>query len=91
VTVASQRLEEGDLLTIEQVRRLLPLGRSTIYALVKTGQLPCYRVRAAGSRRGRLLIARRDLEAYLDRARQAAPRAPTRVDVDGLLRKVRRA
>ncbi len=82
--------KEGDLLTAAQVLRLPPVGRSTVYQLVDEGRLPACRVRTAGSRRGRVLIARADLEAFLAGARQAAPRAATtRVDVDGLLDKVR--
>ncbi len=83
-------IREGDLLTVAQVLRLLPVGRSTVYQLVEEGRLPACRVRTAGSRRGRVLIARVDLEAFLAGARQAATRAPVRVDVDGLLQ-VRRA
>ena len=84
-------LAPGDLLTVRQALAIVPLGRSTIYALIDSGQLPHYRVSAAGSRRGRILVARSDLQAFIDRARQTRPRAPTAVDVDGLLRKVRRA
>ena len=84
-------LREGDLLTVAEVLRIVPLSRTTVYALVDSGQLQSYRVSAAGSRRGRVLIARADLEAFLAGARQAATRAPVRVDVDGLLRRVRRA
>ncbi len=84
-------LREGDFLTVPQVLRIVPLGKTTVYSLADSGQLPSYRVSAAGSRRGRVLIARADLEAFLDSARQAATQAPVRVDVDGLLQKVRRA
>ena len=85
----SDRLAEGDLLTVAQALRLLPVGRSSIYRLIETGQLPCYRVSATGSRRGRVLLAKQDVEAFIAGARQTRPRAPVRVDVDGLLRKVR--
>ncbi len=84
-------LREGDFLTVAQVLRIVPLGKTMVYALVESGELPSYRVSVAGSRRGRVLIARAVLEAFLAGARQAATRAPVRVDVDGLLRKVRRA
>ncbi len=85
-------LVPGDLLSIEQVRCLLPLGRSSIYALIENGELPYHRFRAAGGGRGRIFVHRADLEAYVVRARQTAPRPATRrVDVDGLLKKVRRA
>ncbi len=83
-------LREGDFMTVAQVLRIVPLSKTTIYALIDSGQLPSYRVSAAGSRRGRVLIARADLEAFLAGARQAATRAPVRVDVDKLLERVRR-
>ena len=84
-------LRDGDLLTVAQVLRIVPLSKTTVYALVDSGELPSYRVSVAGSRRGRVLIARADLEAFVEGARQAATRAPVRVDVDDLLREVRRA
>ena len=65
----SERLAEGDLLTIPQVQRLLPLGRSTIYGLVARGALPSYRVGATGGGRGRVLVARADLEAFIEKSR----------------------
>ena len=82
-------LRQGDLLTVAQVLRIVPLSKTTVYALIDSGQLPSYRVSAAGSRRGRVLIARADLEAFLAGARTGAPRASTRVDVDDLLERVR--
>ena len=83
-------LDRGDLLNVRQALELLPVGRSTLYALIESGQLPHYRVSAAGARRGRILIDRRDLEAFLAGARQTAIRAPDRVDVDTVLARVRR-
>jgi excisionase family DNA binding protein len=90
VSDAAGALREGDLLTVPQALRLLPIGRSTLHALVESGQLPHYRVSAAGGGRGRILIDRRDLEAFVAKSRQAATRAPVRVDVDGVLARVRR-
>ena len=79
----SEHFAEGDLLTIPQVLAIVPLGRSTLYKLVETGKLPHYRVSAAGSRRGRILIARADLEEFIASSRQAATRTPVRVDPIG--------
>ncbi len=59
----------GDLLTVSQVLKILPLGRSTIYGLVARGALPSYRVGAAGGGRGRVLVARADLEAFIEKSR----------------------
>ncbi len=82
-------LREGDFLTVPQVLRIVPLGKTTVYALIDSGQLPSYRVSVAESRRGRVLIARADLEAFIAGARTGAPTASTRVDVDDLLERVR--
>lgn len=82
-------LREGDLLTVTQALRRLPVGRSTMYALIDSGELPSYRVRALGSCRGRVLVHRTDLEAFVQRSRRVAPKAPTVPDVDALLRRVR--
>ena len=59
----------GDLLTIREALAILPVGRSTLYGLVARGALPSYRVSAAGSGPGRILVDRRDLEALLERSR----------------------
>ena len=64
-------LAPGGLLTVRRVLELVPIGRSTLYDLIKSGQLPHYRVSAAASGPGRILIDRRDLEAFLAGARQA--------------------
>ena len=82
-------LAPGDLLSVAQALRLVPVGRSTLYRLIEAGDLPHYRVSAAGSRRGRILVARRDLEAFVAAARQGATRAPTSVDADAVLKQVR--
>ncbi len=86
---AGERLREGDLLTAAQVLRLLPVGKATLYALAAGGVIPCVRVGAPGSRRGRLLFWRADIEAYVEGARQGARRAPVGVDADAVLARVR--
>jgi excisionase family DNA binding protein len=89
VTEVSRPLAAGDLLTIAQALAILPVGRSTLYALLESGQLPHFRVRAPTCPRGRILVARADLEAFLAGARQVAPRAPVRPDPDTVLANVR--
>ncbi len=84
-------MKPGDYLTAAQVLQILPVGKSTLYALVESGQLRHHRVAAVGSRRGRILVARADLAAYLESTRQTATRTPVRLDVDDLLAKVRSA
>ncbi len=85
-----RQLGEGDLLTVQAAIDIIPIGRSSFYALIESGQIPHYRVSVAGSRRGRILIDRADLEAFLAGARQAPTRAPVRVDTDAVLARVRR-
>ena len=81
----TEPLREGDLLTIAQALRLVPVGKSTLYALVESGQLPCVRVSGTGARSGRILLWREDLEAFVERARHRATRAPVRPDVAAIL------
>jgi excisionase family DNA binding protein len=62
-TTERPRADEEELLTVEQVQELLKVGRTFAYALVRSGELPSYRV-------GRLIrIRRRDVERWLESAR----------------------
>ena len=78
-------LERGDLLTIAQALQIVPVGRTTLYALCESGELPHYRVGGTHLRRRRILIHRDDLRAYLEKSRQARPETPKPVDVDQIL------
>ena len=80
----------GDLLTIRQALAILPLGRSTLYSLVAEGQIPSIRVGCAGSRRGRILIHREDLDAFIEKSQQTARVASTRGGMDAELTETRR-
>jgi len=61
-TEASTTVAE-ELLTVEQVQELLKVGRTFAYSLVRSGELPSYRI-------GRLLrIRRRDVEHWLENQR----------------------
>ena len=62
-------LSPGDLITVKQALALVPIGRSTLYSLVARGALPSYRVGATGGGRGRVLVARADLEAFIQKSR----------------------
>ena len=55
----------GDFLTVKQILKILPIGRSTIYSLVGSGKLRSYRV--GGTRR--ILVARADLDAFIKQTR----------------------
>ena len=59
----------GDFLTVKQILQILPVGRSTLYDLVQSGQLPSYRVGASRRRAGRILVARVDLEKFVKQSR----------------------
>ncbi len=49
-----------ELLTVPQVQELLKVGRTFAYSLVRSGELPSYRV-------GRLIrVRRRDVELWLE-------------------------
>jgi excisionase family DNA binding protein len=68
-----QKLLAGDalLVTPEEAARVLRVGRTTIYALIKTGELrPVHIGRSCR-------LARAELERYVDRL-QAPPSPPTR-------------
>ena len=86
----SRTVAEGDVLTAEQARRLIALPKSTFYELVRLGRIAHYRVPSPKGGRALIRVHRADITAFLEGARQAATRVPVRVDVDGLLRKVRR-
>lgn len=88
--VRESALKEGDLLTLQQGLRLLPVGRATLYRLVGEGALPSIRVSSAGCRRGRILLFRRGIEDYVEKQRVGSPPpAPARIDPDALLARVR--
>ena len=65
----SRTLAEGDLITVKQALTLVPIGRSTLYSLIARGALPSCRVGATGGGRGRVLVARTDLEAFIEKSR----------------------
>ena len=88
--MVARSIDEGDLLTVAQALQIMPIGKTTLYALIETGQLPHYRLQPHGSRRGRILLARRDIEAFLDTTRHGATQAPTSLDIDAIHARVRR-
>ena len=57
---------EEELLTVDQVQELLKVGRTFAYSLVRSGELPSYRV-------GRLLrVRRQDIDRWLEHNRCVA-------------------
>ncbi len=49
-----------DVLTVDEVAKLLKLSKITIYRLIKTGEIPAYKVGASWR------INKEDLEAYIE-------------------------
>ena len=62
-------MNAGDLLTVRKALEILPIGRSTLYSLISEHQIPSIRVRRTGSGRGRILIRREDLDAFIEKSR----------------------
>jgi excisionase family DNA binding protein len=80
-------IREGDLLTVAQVLKVLPVGRTMLYQLIAERTIPAIRVASIASRRGRVLVLRKGLDEYLARLRNPEPppvREPVAVDVDTL-------
>ncbi len=71
------RLAEGDLLTVPQALRLVPIGRSRMYRLVKDGLIPSIPVPTARrGGRGSYLIRRANLERFINELEQDAQEEP---------------
>jgi hypothetical protein len=82
-------LRPGDLLSVEQALALLPVGRTMLYALLAERAIPSIRVATVGSRRGRVLVVRAGLDAYVASLQGPAVARPVArrgagVDVDAL-------
>lgn len=82
------QIEEGDLITVPQALRLLPVGRAYLYRLVGEGVIPSIRVASVGSRRGRVLLFRSGLNEYVRQLQAPTTRTPVRVDVDALRERI---
>jgi len=83
----------ADLLVIAEVASLLRISKSLSYRLCTDGTIPSARVAGVASRRGRLVVRRQDVDAYIDRLfAEPGPRGkrPVRLDVDAIHARVRR-
>ena len=58
-------LREGDLLTVDEVRRRLRISKALAYRLCTDGTIPSARIASVGRRRGRLVVRQGDVEAYV--------------------------
>ena len=84
-------LAEGDLLTVAQALRLMPVSRSAFYRLLDAGEIPSVRLGGVGGPRARVLVLRIDLERFIERRRVGATgRRVARVSPDELLTRIRR-
>ena len=87
----SEPLREGDLLSVAQALRILPISKSALHCLLDNGEIEHVRVPSTGGRRGRVFIPRGALEAFVERHRVGARgRSVAPVDVNDLLARVRR-
>ena len=57
--MVSEQLPEPILLSIEDTMHVLGLGRTTVHALVKSGELPAVKIGR------RVMIRRADIEAFV--------------------------
>ena len=79
-----------ELVTVGEVARALRVGRSLAHRLCSDGSIPSARIASVGSRRGRVVVKREDLDAYIDGLFSRSKAKPTRLDVDQILGRVRR-
>ena len=91
MTPPAEPLREGDLLSVQQALRILPISKSAFHRLLDAGEIPCIRLGGVGGPRARVLVLRVDLEAFVERRRVAATgRRVARVSPDELLTRIRR-
>ncbi len=64
----SEKDKKIDVLTVEEVAKLLKLSKITIYRLIKTGEIPAYKVGASWR------INKDDLEAYIESRKGMVPK-----------------
>jgi excisionase family DNA binding protein len=85
-----RRFEDGDLLTIKQARRILPVSQSRMYELVAAGEVPAIRVPSAGGGRGRWLVVRSGLDRYIRARLRDRPTRPLVETPDSILARIER-
>jgi len=82
----------ADLLLVPEVAALLRISRALTYRLIREGVIASARIASVASRRGRLVVRRQDVDAYICHlfAQQAPAARPVRLDVDAIHAQVRR-
>lgn len=86
---AVNRFAPGDIISLSEALRLLPISKGLMLRLLADGSIPHIRVRAIGSRRGRVLIERAGLEGYVATLLQPGAPREVKVDVDKIRAEVR--
>jgi len=64
----SEKDKKIDVLTVEEVAKLLKLSKITIYRLIKTGEIPAYKIGASWR------INKEDLESYIETKKEMVPK-----------------
>ncbi len=72
-------MPDRELLTSSQVLELLQIGRTKLWALVRNGAFPAYRI--GSGRNGALRFRRADVLGWLERQRVGGSAAKNRSDV----------
>ena len=83
----------SDLLVMSEVASLLRISKALAYRLCTDGTIPSARIACVASRRGRLVVRREDVDAYIERLfAEPGTRAKhaVRLDVDAIHARVRR-
>ena len=65
-----EHLRPGDVLTIAQALKILPIPKSTIHDMIEARDFPAFPVRQTSSGRKNYVVLRSDLEAFLRGKRQ---------------------
>ncbi len=78
-------LEAGDLVTVAQALELVPISKSLMYALLEAGEIEHVAISSVGSSKGRKLILRASLEAYVD-AHTVRRKVARLVSIDQVIR-----
>ncbi len=73
--------EPGDVITVQQALKICPISKTLMYGLIDDGTIPGFRVTSISSPRGRILVRRADVEAFMRRGfEKATPRRRESID-----------
>ncbi len=56
MTCPTEPLREGDLLSVQQALRILPISKSGFHRLLESGEIPSVRLGGVGGPRARVLV-----------------------------------